>query len=50
MRGGTEGGVAIEFMVSNALTLVLDVSEGVGHMEVWLYSSWSAMLSPKCIV
>ena len=31
-----QGGVAIELMVSNALTQVYSVSEGVGHREVWL--------------
>ena len=31
-----QGGVAIELMVSNALTQVYSVSEGVWHREVWL--------------
>ena len=35
-EGGAQGGVAIELMVSNALTQVYSVSEGVWHREVWL--------------
>ena len=31
-----QGGVAIELMVSTALTQVYSLSEGVGHREVWL--------------